>query len=836
MDLISRTKIWKWIEKLHKNATKECRRKNFGRLTRADTARLIVQCIGIVFFLFFCFIFSSKISLLIPTYHVDGAFQTASGLFRLQNGEIPGRDFYPYLGILPLFLCYPLFLAAGGTVAASVFSAHFLVLVCDLLSLSIIHFFLSRNKKIMQSLCWGALLTTLLLLLHIHTPSFMSWLDIPKIILPGNSMRPVRQFSPYLCFFLLYLVLVHIKTKKAVYIGALTICIFSLWSNDYAYGTMFLAVLLGMCWFLTERTGKGIGNLLIFLLVFICGACCFMNIATMGNMDSLIRYNFIDVAKDQWWYFTPLSEYYRVYSLSSLWHILIISKDELILPFVSLLVILIDFTFFKSLGKLCLILIGCSLFAGGLTATIGGHASHYFYYFFFWGVGVLLFYIPYILSLVHFFRSFRKISAWIVPVLTFFITIYGCVFQTIEFQKIEKKLKRDKKFFYEASLGGYLSVDWQSYLSFWDKNKDKSFLEEYWGIASAYLHRNSDWKVDSVIHAFNNTRKESLEKILNKDYIITTNSSIMWSYWSLTQNYWFYEKVFHNYDFCFKVANRVYVWKRRKTPRVFQDAKVVMFNDNSFLIPSPGWYEVRLEYECVPKFHSLFVLPTPALDSHHQFSASIPSYQKEFILPVSCNQRRISVLSICNRGLFNLKSVHAKRIPDDIRALYDFYLNFYLSDGNWEKGYFRKSGGFFVKNSKDNRAKYTPGSFVLLPDQSRRKILRAVEKRKYLNVFTEGNSFVAERFPHELEIENWRWFYLSDLNWDRGYFRKSGGFFVKNSEDNRAKYTPGTFVVLPDQSRRKILRAVENWAYLNVFTEGNGFVTERCPHELEVKQ
>ena len=41
-------------------------------------------------------------SLTVPTYHLDGSFQTASGLFRLAEGDVPGRDFYPYLGIGPL--------------------------------------------------------------------------------------------------------------------------------------------------------------------------------------------------------------------------------------------------------------------------------------------------------------------------------------------------------------------------------------------------------------------------------------------------------------------------------------------------------------------------------------------------------------------------------------------------------------------------------------------------------------------------------------------------------------------------------------------------------------
>ena len=50
----------------------------------------------------------------VPTWHMDGAFQTASGLYRLADGQVPGRDFFPYLGIAPVLLLYPVFALLGG--------------------------------------------------------------------------------------------------------------------------------------------------------------------------------------------------------------------------------------------------------------------------------------------------------------------------------------------------------------------------------------------------------------------------------------------------------------------------------------------------------------------------------------------------------------------------------------------------------------------------------------------------------------------------------------------------------------------------------------------------
>ena len=132
-----------------------------------------------------------------------------------------------------------------------------------------------------------------------------------------------------------------------------------------------------------------------------------------------------------------------------------------------------------------------------------------------------------------------------------------------DYQKCAKAVKSDEHWFYDDSLGGYLNAyDWKPYIDFLDQNRDKSFLEEYWGIASAYLHRHTDWKVDSVIHAFNKTREECKQRIQDKDYIITSSISSDWTFWNLAQNYWFYEEVFHNYDFCFSVANSIFVWKK----------------------------------------------------------------------------------------------------------------------------------------------------------------------------------------------------------------------------------------------------------------------------------
>lgn len=83
----------------------------------------------IALFIVFLVFQSLDLAINVPTFHLDGAFQTASGLFRLDAGQLPGRNFFPYLGIGPLFLLYPIFKLSGSCLTSSVFSAKFITLL-----------------------------------------------------------------------------------------------------------------------------------------------------------------------------------------------------------------------------------------------------------------------------------------------------------------------------------------------------------------------------------------------------------------------------------------------------------------------------------------------------------------------------------------------------------------------------------------------------------------------------------------------------------------------------------------------------------------------------------
>lgn len=202
----------------------------------------------------------------------------------------------------------------------------------------------------------------------------------------------------------------------------------------------------------------------------------------------------------------------------------------------------------------------------------------------------------------------------------------------------------------------------------------------------------------------------------------------------------------------------------------------------------------------------------------------IKTFGQYKILP----DKKISILWICNEQKIN-------RLIDEYREKNKnrFYLNF--SDGDWNSGYYRHSGGFLVYPSPENRQKYQQNGLVILPDGTSRKILSVQETPYYLHVFTDGPSFLTDVMPHELKVVSPLIdYYRTDGSWNKGYCRSSGGFFVQPTAANLNRFLSGKYLILSDGTLRKIIRIDKKPTQLNVFTEGASFVFDVMPHELTV--
>ncbi|WP_043830481.1 hypothetical protein [Muricoccus aerilatus] len=194
-------------------------------------------------------LFALRLSIMVPLGQGDGAYQTASGLHRLLDGQWPGRDFFPYLGLSLLYALFPAFLAGGGTMAASVFSAYFLVLLSFAFSVGLIAVLLARRLAV-GTLIGVVLLCTAVLFYNSLPAEFVSRLT------PGNSLRPLRACIPYIvaaCFFGVARLPIRLRWKAGI-IGA--VIGFALtWATDNGPPTALVFGLLGMIW-LFGQTGS----------------------------------------------------------------------------------------------------------------------------------------------------------------------------------------------------------------------------------------------------------------------------------------------------------------------------------------------------------------------------------------------------------------------------------------------------------------------------------------------------------------------------------------------------------------------------------------------------
>ena len=201
-----------------------------------------------------CIVFALTAAIYVPTYHLDGAFQTASGLFRLDSGQLPGRDFYPYLGVGPLLTIFPIYKIFGGDLAATVAAAKFATVFLSWIAVTTLWHFLLRPKNAIYSLVGASLILFGIYFVanQFSWPNFLAFgLD------PGNSLRPVRAVIPYLLALSIYCFIkniIHIEARNFLISAALSIAL--LWANDFAiptFGLFFLFIFIYFYLFLLFR-------------------------------------------------------------------------------------------------------------------------------------------------------------------------------------------------------------------------------------------------------------------------------------------------------------------------------------------------------------------------------------------------------------------------------------------------------------------------------------------------------------------------------------------------------------------------------------------------------
>ena len=521
-------------------------------------------------------------SIMVPTFHLDGAFQTASGLFRLNSGQLPGKDFFPYLGIGPILTIFPIFKLAGSDLTASTFAATFITNFLAWISISTIIHLALKNKLFISSLCIGSILLLILTWLCQSGLFLADKLRFDFLIEPGNSLKPVRSSAPYILGILTYFISINpCPNYIKKYVAGVSVGVFMLWSNDYALPTVATFSLFYCIYFYRTSVNNWLTDILIFSFVLISTWLILLVVITAGHAIEFLKYNFIDIATDQWWFFAPY--YDRIFHLSDL--IKLLNLDLIIL-----LILLIYAYKTNKIEPIILCLIGFSLYFGGALASIGGHySSEYFDSYRIWSeVIIIAFSLNIIIkSLSKNFQNNQYSSIKYISYLgvTLFLLI-GNSISTYKYSRELDNVQNNDEFYYVNEFGGYLNVEWRKYIEFMKQNKNKHVIEEYWGLSSALNKTFSSWPVDSAIHALGDVRKKSAQSLAEADYIVTTKTVdfSIWQHGSVSQNFWFYKELYLEWEPVLSTPNTT-LWKKLPSKRILNDIECqITKNKDAFII------------------------------------------------------------------------------------------------------------------------------------------------------------------------------------------------------------------------------------------------------------
>ena len=513
-------------------------------------------------------------TLYIYAYQMDGVFQASSMEYRLASGNFPGRDFFPYLGLGPVYILFPGFLVLGRTVAAANASAHFCTFFADAFEISLIGCLILPIRRLRHA--------TLFLVLALTGCSLLP----PQLYFPapGNSLRSVRGLIPFIGTGLVLLAFRRLRGHhQRVWVAGAIAGSCAAWSNDFGLPSC-LALLLFSGWWLWRAGERRATSFFPLPLAAVAAFFLVLTLATAGHPLPLLHYNFKDVAGDQYWYFGNDPAAYRITDLRTALPLL-----PWTLLFVLFAAVLLWKRTVRAMALLSLVL---ATYLGALLPMLGGHREPLPGY-----LGTLLFTLKVILFFVVVQPLAKRLlvpnapsrGIRIAAALVAALLVLACLPLTII--RYRKAVRQENlRYVRVPELGGYVDKDQEPLIRF-ARDADKPFFEEYWSLPSAVRRELPPLPTDSAIAALGSQRARAKDVLDHWNGYITTMRAggffspagpLAYVSWATNENWWFYGRAIHDFTPVLTMPNLI-VWKRNPQPATWQPVPCEVTNS-----PAPG--------------------------------------------------------------------------------------------------------------------------------------------------------------------------------------------------------------------------------------------------------
>lgn len=267
----------------------------------------LLACGLIVIFSVLSLINALQHGIAVSTFPTDGTFQLYNPLRRLDAGQHIGSDFPFFHGVGVPWLHFPVYKLLGSNIFAAE-TAKWLVIVI-IFVLSTVTFFYSYFRSLSKTLVASALFIT----------GSMFFIDV---IAPGGSLRGLRSAFPIFVAAALiwqgksYISIRWLKLRYNELVAILLIGLsYTMGTEHGVASTIAYACTLTL---LHRRKGikKWIVELFLKLSLVAVATLALLTVFTGGHPLEALRYMFMEVPKDQSWYFgAPPNPYLSVNNL-----------------------------------------------------------------------------------------------------------------------------------------------------------------------------------------------------------------------------------------------------------------------------------------------------------------------------------------------------------------------------------------------------------------------------------------------------------------------------------------------------------------------------------------